>query len=143
MKFNILINDETIRKAAAIVMTHYKDQAFLNSLSCIEKFNFTNDSGVDIARKIKDSSISLRVEGYTPKYWFSKAIAREEDGAIFFNYRKMNMPLKDRVETLYHESLHGLNYKHDGNRANAFNMKTAPYAISALFVKYLESIGRL
>ena len=143
MKFEIFINDRVIHKAANIVETHYKDQAFLNILCGIEKFNFTYHSGVHVAANIAASELKIQIKPYKTWNPYSNVIGYASKDMIFVNTRKLNLPLKDRVENFFHEPMHLLGYSHKGNSVNAFNLGTVPYKTASMFVKYLESIGVL
>jgi len=140
MIFILKLNDPTIAKAAAIVEKHFDDRDFLKLLALIKHFNFTEDDGSKVADKIGETTVILTVEGYRTKWPWSKAIAREEEGKVLFNTRKMTLDLSDRVETLMHEGLHAIGYAHSGNTADNFNLGAVPYAVSKLFVEYLKSI---
>ena len=143
MKFEIFINDNVIHKAANLVETHYKDQAFLNILCGVEKFNFTYHSGVHVAANIAASELKMQIKLYKTWNPYSKVIGYASDNTIYVNERKLNLSLKDRVENFFHESLHTLGYSHKGKTNNEFNRGTVPYKVAEIFVKYLESIGKL
>ena len=143
MKFEIFINDPIIHKAANIVETHYKDEAFLKLLCGIEKFNFTYQSGVHVADNISVSELKMQIKPYKTWNPYSKVIGYASGNTIFVNDRKLNLPLKDRVENFFHEPMHLLGYSHKGNSVNVFNLGTVPYKTASMFIKYLESIGKI
>jgi hypothetical protein len=143
MNIKLEINDETIRKAASLVMEHYKDSKFLWQLGAIYEFNHTNDSGYQVGKKIYNSDLEIIIKPYKTFSPWSKVIGYAKGNVIYANTRKLNLPLKDRVENFYHEFLHILGYSHKGNRVTAYNLNTVPYAVSSMFVKYLESIGKV
>lgn len=143
MKFNIQINNETIRQAAALVMSHYKDDDFITSIECHGSFNHTTDRGYTVADKIRLCNIEMNVVAYTTRLPWSKVIGHAKGNTIYCNTRKFNLPLKDRVQNFFHEPMHLLGYHHKGNKVNAFNLQTVPYKSASIFVKYLESIGKL
>jgi len=143
MKFEIFINDPIIHKAANIVEAHFKDQSFLNTLCGIEKFNFTYHSGVHVAANIATAELKIQIKPYKTWNPYSKVIGYASGSTIFINERKLNLPLKDRVDNFFHEPMHLLGYSHKGNSVNAFNLGTVPYKTASIFVKYLESIGVL
>jgi hypothetical protein len=151
MKFINEVNDETIRKAIVVLLKDFSDFDFLNSLVDV-RFNHTNDSGRGVARNTidwEDTEPTIYIKPYKTVYPWSKVIGHAErigDTAIYIIYvntRKLDLPLKDRVMNFRHEIFHFQGYKHDGNKANAYNLKTVPYLGSALFVKFLESVGKL
>jgi len=141
MRFEIFINDPIIHKAANIVETHYKDQAFLNILCGVERFNFTYHSGVHVAANIASSELKIQIKPYTSLSPWSKVIGYATDNTIYINTRKLDLPLKDRIENIRHEIFHLQDYSHKGNRVTEFNLRTVPYLGASLFVKYLKSIG--
>ena len=143
MKIIIEMQGETIRKAASLVMEHYKDPGFLVNLGAIHNFNHTNDTGYELGRKIYNSDMTMTIKPYSTFSPWSKAIGYASGNTIFVNVRKLDLSLKDRIENLFHESMHLLGYSHKGNRVNEYNLKTVPYLGANLFVKYLESIGKI
>jgi hypothetical protein len=143
MRFEIFINDPVIHKAANLVESHYRDEAFLKLLCGVDSFNYTNDHGIDVAVKISGSNLKMQIKSYKTWSIFSKVIGYASKDTIFVNTRKLNLPLKDRVENFFHEPMHLLGYSHKGNSVNAFNLGTVPYKTASMFVKYLESTGVL
>jgi predicted metallopeptidase len=143
MNIKLEINDETIRKAASLVMEHYKDEEFLVNVRATGSFNHTKDRGNSIADKIIDSNLEITIKPYKTFSPWSKVIGYAKGNVIYVNTRKFDLPLKDRVENIFHEFLHTLRYSHKGNRVTAYNLRSVPYAVSSMFVKYLESIGKV
>lgn len=143
MKFTIELQNETIRKAAALVMEHYKDSVFLFNLGAIQDFNHTHDSGYALGKKIFNSDLGMTIKPYKTFSPWSKVVGHSSNGIIYVNTRKLNLSLKDRVENIFHESLHALGYSHKGNSNNEYNRGTVPYRAAKIFVDYLVSIGKL
>lgn len=143
MKFTIELQNETIRKAASLVMDHYKDSVFLFNLGYVQNFNHTHDSGYALGKKIFNCDLGMTIKPYKTFSPWSNVIGYATGNTIFVNTRKLDLPLKDRVENLFHEPMHLLGYSHKGNRVNAYNLGTVPYKAAAIFVKYLESIGKI
>jgi hypothetical protein len=143
MKFEIFINDPVIHKAANLVETHYKDSEFLFNLGAIQNFNHSYDSGYAVGVKIFNSELKIQIKPYKTWSPWSNVIGYASGNTIYCNTRKLHLPLKDRVENFFHEPMHLLGYSHKGNYVNAFNLNTVPYRTASIFVKYLESIGKL
>ncbi len=143
MKFNIKMDDKTIRQAAALVERHYDDYKFLDLVSNSTSFNYTKDRGFVVADKIFNGIIGMNIVPYKTWSPWSKVIGYAKGNTIYVNTRKLDLPLKDRVENFMHEPLHLLGYSHKGNSNNEFNRNTVPYRVASVFVKYLESIGKL
>lgn len=142
MKFTIELQNETIRKAASLVMEHCTDNRFLERLY-EEKFLHTSHDGFMISHNIRNAKLGMTIKPYKTFSPWSKAIGYATGNTVFVNTRKLDLPLKDRVENLFHEPMHLLGYSHKGNRVNAYNLQTVPYKAAAIFVKYLESIGKI
>ena len=143
MKFNIFINDKTIHEAAEIVHNHYKSARFLDSVYFSKPFNLCRSTPPMVAAEILKADIIMDIVPYKTKWPWSKVIGYASGDTIYVNTRKLDLPLADRVENFMHEGLHLLGYSHKGNTNNEFNRGTVPYAVSALLVKYLKSIGKL
>jgi hypothetical protein len=143
MRFNIKMDDKTIHEAAGLVEKHYKDSAFLRRVGEIEKFSYSATKGFDVVNKLQASSIVMTITPHKTKWPWSKVIGYASGNTIYINTRKLDLPLKDRVENFMHEPLHLLGYSHKGNANNEFNRGTVPYKVASIFVKYLESIGKL
>jgi len=143
MKFEIMMNDKTIHAAALLVSHHYNDNDFLFEVKYSGLYKFTKLTPALVAQKIEDASNIMIVMPYKTWNPYSKVIGYAEKNIIYVNTRKLHLPLKDRVENFMHESLHSLGFGHDGNRVTDFNLKTVPYKCAAIFVKYLEGIGKL
>lgn len=142
MKIYNTTNDENIEKARLIVMMHYKDDEFLNRVIRIIKFNHTHVLGVFVAHDIQSFDGDIYLRHYKPFNPLTKAIAYAEGNKIFFNSRK-NMPWIERVETIFHESLHLMGYSHKGNYVNAYNLNTVPYKVAAIFKEYVSEIYKV
>jgi hypothetical protein len=133
------INHPTLQQSALLFMRHYRDSEFLDLVKNVSKFNHTQDSGEVVAKKIEQAALTIKVVPYKTWSPWSKVVAYAEGNTIFVNTRKINLPLADRVENLMHESLHVLNYSHQGNYVTAYNLKTAPFLVGAMFSKYVMS----
>jgi hypothetical protein len=142
MKIINEVNNETVREACRLVQEHFKDDA-IKELYRDLKFNHTTSFGMDIYWNTYDFSQTVYVKPYKTFSPFSKVIGHAKGNTIYVNTRKLGLPLKDRVENIRHEIFHLQGYSHKGNRVTEYNLKTVPYLGANLFVKYLESIGKL
>lgn len=144
MKIISQINNDTIKKAAELVVKHHKDQHFLTSIKH-ESFKHTGDSGSIVSTKILLCDKTFYVIPYTHWNPFSATLGHFENPNYIVNMRKINaLTLKERVANIFHECLgHGLDYSHKGNRVNAYNLETVPYKASQIFIDHLTELGIL
>jgi hypothetical protein len=142
MKIYVELNDETIRRAASIVMKHYADSEFLLSVAKQEKFNHTLLSPKEISKILPETmrTMTVTIVPYKSFNPFSAAIGYAELNKIFVNTRKLDLSLMDRVQNLYHESCHIVGFTHKGNRPNIYNLNTVPYKAANLFMRYVRDI---
>lgn len=142
MKIYVEINDENIRKAASVLIKHYKDKHFLDRIRSVSSFYFTDHSPEIVAQRIPRimDHLEIYIRPYKPLNPFSKAISHSEGNEIFINTRKFYFPFIDRVETIYHESTHLCGYSHNGNRPTVNNLRSVPYLTASLFAKYVKEI---
>jgi hypothetical protein len=124
------------------VSAHFKDEAYKDFVAGV-KFNYTNNNGLDIFWNTFNFEKIVYVKSYTSLSPWSKVIGYATDNTIYINTRKLGLPLKDRIENIRHEIFHLQGYSHKGNRVNEYNLKTVPYLGANLFLKYLESIGKV
>jgi hypothetical protein len=144
MKFNIKMDDKVIHEAAALVEKHYIDSGFLRRIGEIQKFSYTVKKGFDVVSSLQASSVVMTIAPYKTKWPWSKVIGYASGNTIYVNTRKLDLPLKDRVQNLFHEPCHLLGYRHSrDNKVSKLNDESVPYKVAAIFVKYLESIGKL
>jgi hypothetical protein len=142
MKIINEVNNETVRQACGLVQLHFKDKDLKDFFNDV-KFNHTEDYGLDVHWNTFDFNKIVYVKPYTSLSPWSKVIGYATDNTIYINTRKLDLPLKDRVENIRHEIFHLQGYSHKGNRITEFNLKTVPYLGANLFVKYLESIKKV
>ena len=142
MKIINEVNNETVREACRLVQEHFKDVA-LKELFRDLKFNHTSNHGADIYFNTFDFNQTVYIKPYRTFSPWSSVIGHAKGNTIYVNTRKLDLPLKDRVENIRHEIFHLQGYSHKGNRVTEYNLKTVPYLGANLFVKYLESIGKI
>ena len=142
MKIINEVSNEIVRQACGLVQLHFKDKGLKDFFSDV-KFNHTDDYGLDVYWNTFDFNQIVYVKPYTSLSPWSKVIGYATDNTIYINTRKLDLPLKDRVENIRHEIFHLQGYSHKGNRVTEYNLRTVPFKGANLFVKYLESIGKI
>ena len=146
MKIINSVNDNTVQQACAIVEKYYHSIDFYDSIKD-EKFNgIKTINSITGASVYWDKLLFISVVYVKPyKTWspWSRVIGYAKGNTIFVNTRKLDLPLKDRVENARHEIFHREGFSHNGNRVTAHNLQTVPFKGASLFVKYLERIGVL
>lgn len=141
MKIECQIDHAITQKACLLVSCYYSDQDFLDSVS-ISKFNMADAK--EVSTRLYMTTAKFTVKSYTTWNPWSNVIGHYANNVCYLNTRKLNRPLEDVVETIFHELLgHGLGYSHQGNRVTAYNLQTWPYKGASLFVKFLKSKGVL
>lgn len=142
MKIINEVNNETVREACRLVQENFRDPNFLLILVDTQ-FYHTTDWGRLIANNTTMFNHVVYVKPYKTWSPFSKVIGYAKNNTIYINTRKLDLPLKDRVENIRHEIFHLQGYSHKGNRVTEYNLKTVPFLGANLFMKYLESIGKI
>lgn len=136
------MNDKTILEAVRLVTMHFKDSEYFKTLRGVI-FNHTKDDALFIEENTMALDKIVYVKPYKTFSTWSKVIGYAQGNTIYVNTRKLDLPLKDRIENIRHEIFHLQGYSHKGNRVTEYNLKTVPYLGANLFVKYLESIGKI
>ena len=135
-----------IANATAMFLAHYRDPAFLDIVRGHNHFKFTSDTSDVVADNIANRPFEIRLITYIKLR--SRAIAhttKDTNGVTFisFNQALINNTtpnlLEQRVETLMHEFLHAIGYRHFTNFNWFYNRKTVPYKVAELFVGYLKT----
>jgi len=144
MKIICTIKDKKIEDSCNVLLTHFNDQDFLNMV-CLEKFSYTNDSGVEVARRIKIGPIAIqKIVAYKTKWPWSSVLGYYENNTYFLNTRKMDISVLDRAENLFHELVgHGCGYTHKEGKQDAESLNSVPYKSGEMFKSYIKSIGVL
>jgi hypothetical protein len=142
MKISCQVQDENTRKAASIVMKHFKDEQFISRLRNVSNYNYTEDLSHIVAERLPTimSYLEIKIVPYKSFNPFSKAIGYAEGNTIFVNTRKLHLSYIDRIENIYHEATHLCGYSHDGNRVTQFNLRTVPYLSASIFARYIQEI---
>jgi hypothetical protein len=141
MKISMHFNHPVTREACRLVMMHYQDKAFLELITQ-EKFNHTLSDSFTVSQRLKSLmfGLEIEVELYKTINPWSNVIGYAEGSTIYVNSRKLNLPLWDRVENIYHEATHLCGFSHKGNSPDKYNLQTVPYKASNIFAKYLKGI---
>ena len=134
------INHPTINQAAILFMRHYRDTEFLDMVRNVSKFNHTEDTGEQVAKKIEEAVMEVTIKGYRTFSPWSNVIGYAKGNTIFINTRKLDsIGVVDRCENIYHEICHVLNYSHRGNRPDKYNLGSVPYMLGAMFGRYIAT----
>lgn len=100
---------------------------FLDVIEAHTGFDFCNMPPRAVRDKIEHiESIMIKV-GFYRGWWWSKAIAFEENGEVWFNTRKEAYGAGG-LNNVIHETMHALGFSHNGNSAIG-NENTVPYWI--------------
>ena len=131
-----LYSQDLVRTSAATVSTVMSDARFLSQVENVVSYDYTADSPAQIADKIRNAGeVKINVGFYRGWFW-SRAIAYEQDGAIYFNTRKFGYGAGG-VENVAHEFMHALGYAHNGN-SPAGNEHTVPWMIGKMVGKFVK-----
>lgn len=137
MKILLQMDDPTVFEAARKVAFHYKDYKWLEKLRTVKGFNHTWHDGIRVANTIRDNQVEIVIRPFKSKWPWSKSIGHARGNTIWINTRKLDLPLKDRIENIMHEALHLMGYLHHGNRVTAYNLNTVPYLVANMFANYV------
>ena len=117
---------DKITANAAQASAILSDPAFIAKIRAWPGFDFTGETPDQIADKIQNAGeVTIKVGFYSK--WWTRAIAYEQDGAVYFNTRKESYGAGSKGN-IAHEVTHALGYEHNGNAA-AGNLNTVPYRI--------------
>lgn len=112
------------------------DKEFIDALRSIEKFDYSDDTGIDVYNKLMEIKATIRT--YKTKNPFSKAIAttyKSNKSDVYFNRRKNPRPMQFMVNTACHERTHLGGYSH-GTNSSKGKENSIPYFIGSLCQKY-------
>lgn len=96
------------------------------------KIEHTSDSWQDVLTNIENAGEIVVVFGLYSRWW-TRAIAYEQNGAVYFNTRKESRGAGS-VWNVMHEVLHVLGYHHLGNSPSG-NEHSIPYLVPELIKK--------
>lgn len=135
---------KVIDDAKSIFLGHYQDAEFLQAVREFGAFNYTRDTAAKIADRINDANFEMQLTIFEDKKTRAIASTTTRNGVktISFNTAKLEADspklLEERVETVMHEFLHGVGYRHFTNFNWFYNRKTVPYKVAELFVNHLK-----
>jgi hypothetical protein len=126
---------DKIRKSANIVERLFDNTTFLDAVAREPIYHFTKKTPEQVAMTIVDArEITIFVGFYSN--FFTRAIAYEKNGRIFFNTRKA---AAGEWPNVMHECLHVLGFQHNGN-AQKGNELSVPYRVPEIAERYLKII---
>lgn len=129
-------SQDLVRTSAATVSKVFSDPVFLARVSSIVKYDFTTETSAQVAETIRSAGeVKVNVGFYRGWFW-SRAIAYEQDGAIYFNTRKFGYGAGG-VENVAHEVMHALGYSHRGN-SPAGNENTVPWKVGQMAAQFIK-----
>lgn len=130
---------QKVTKNALYVASILSTPAFLDQIEAHKKFDFTPDTPKQVAEKIRTTHLAKIKVGFYYKRWFTRAIAYEEDDAIYFNTAKESYGAGG-WGNIMHELMHSLDYSHNGN-SPAGQSNTVPWQVVTLAQAWLDSGG--
>jgi hypothetical protein len=117
---------DLVTKNAGIASSILSSADFLAKVAAFPKFDNTDETPGMVALKLQTTlEVNINVGFYWN--WFSRAIAYEEDGSVYFNTAKESRGAGS-AGNIAHECMHALGYEHNGNYS-AGNLFTVPYWI--------------
>jgi len=102
------------------------DPAFITHVRCGPRFDYCAHTPEEVASVIASAGEVVVNVGFYSKWW-SKAIAYEQDGVVYFNTRKEAYGAGS-PGNIAHEFTHKLGFVHCGNSSRG-NANTVPYRI--------------
>lgn len=113
--------------------------SFKVELARVEKFDYTQDSGRDVLRKLSEHPQCV-IRTYATKNPFSKVIATTYSANnvdLYFNLRKNPRPVASMINTAVHECSHLFGYSH-GSNSNVGKENSVPYKIGVIAQKHVD-----
>lgn len=115
-----------VQANAEIAQRRLSSPELLKKVAYWEGFDFTRDEPKTVAmRLVQTEHIHIRVGFYSK--WWTRAIAYEDDGVIYFNTRKARNGAGS-PGNIAHEVMHVMGYSHNGNSPRG-QTNTVPYRI--------------
>lgn len=114
--YNTTLELDWLNKAVTVSNCTINLPVVRGEIESIKKFDFTSDTGLDVARKLY--TLKVQVETYKTHWlapWKNRVIAHAKDQAIFLNTRTNPRTMPEMAATLGHELMHLLGYSHGNN----------------------------
>lgn len=125
--------ENRIIENAAIASSILSDPAFWDEIGLARQFDLTDKTAAQISQDfLAPGDIEIRVGFYSKL--FTRAIAYESGGDVFFNTRKS----AGSPGNIGHEICHVLKYSHHGNSARG-NENSVPYVVGNQIDKWVKS----
>ena len=140
MKIKNLVNDPKVVEACRLMLNYSLDERFLAKVCNSSPFTYTHYDPVNVARVMKENFPTLEIQVKAYRTWnpFSRVIGYAKGNVIYINTRKINLPIRDRVENIMHESLHLIGFRHArDNKAVGDSLKSVPYKVAAIFAEFI------
>lgn len=141
LKFDVKYSNTNIDFAVLLILQLFQDELFLKRLRGLGGFNHTTKTGIDVANDIANYNGTVVIKSYKPFWRWSRAIAYAQGNTIYFNSRKNHDNYYELCETIAHEIMHLIGYKHKGNYVTSYNLKTVPYMVGAMFKEHVQSLN--
>jgi hypothetical protein len=126
---------DKIEDSAKTVGKLFSNTLFLNAVANHGKFDHTKLNAYEVANLILHTrEIQIYVGFYSN--FFTRAIAYERNGRIFFNTRK---EAAGTWANIMHESLHVLGFSHNGNTPRG-NENSVPYKLPEIAKRFIKVI---
>lgn len=119
---------DLVTQNAAVASERLSDPNFIAWIRSLPGFDNTYDTAAQVADKIENAGeVQINVGFYSSL--FTRAIAYEADGGVYFNTRKEKYGAGS-VGNIVHETMHAppFNYQHNGN-SPVGNQNTVPWRV--------------
>lgn len=132
-QLNYIGNNKKVKLAIAEANKILSNPDFYKQIEAVNKFDFTDYNGKQIADEIHSLNKAIIVKNYWVPFSKTKAKTLSE---ISINTATLNRPVSSIVNTLIHETVHAVDwltnndwdYTHDGQKADG-QENTAPWVI--------------
>ncbi len=128
-----------ISETASIAECVIKRTDFIAEVAKTKSFDFSKDTGVDVARKMSLPNPVI-LSSYCKKPSFGRqtnAYRNVGSNIVYMNTCVKLNRIEKRVNTLVHERLHVVGYGH-GNNNYKGKENSVPYAVGAIAEKYVK-----
>lgn len=130
---------QKVTRNALYVGSILSTPAFIQKVAAHRGFDFTKDTAAQVADKIAKKPVAKIKVGFYYNRWFTRAIAYEENGAVYINTAKESYGAGG-WGNIMHELMHALGYSHNGNSPSG-QANTVPWQIVTLAQQWLDAGG--